>query len=373
MIDPWIEVGEIQDSEYPTSPRNPVTAWQAFFACLVEIPSHQEWAKRKWGFNVMALYEEAQDRQRLFLESQHALPDEFGMEPTDQRTLAYRFINRPGEKLLVTIIGKIHARSREEARESAFSYYREIKATFPYDYNLIPAVTRSEFEWMYGKEIFECAPHPPAIAQIRRMEYPIYMKGISPCLQGFWQSAPRAHEQIWRALAISPFPLLLNISLRSTVLFDDERDGYAKAEEELSGHLKQPLNQLTSTDLKQWLRETAERRLAPWKKFFYLQVHLVSTHKLSDNLFRTIGTSVTLHGKGKSLPGYMVTSPYEQETETCRKKIQNLDVILSGSFLSFPRLSEVADLEEVFDVMQLPYSPPEDGFPDLEFTSEKNK
>jgi hypothetical protein len=32
-----------------------------------------------------------------------------------------------------------------------------------------------------------------------------------------------------------------------------------------------------------------------------------------------------------------------------------------------PRLSEVADLDEVFAVMRLPYCPPENGFRDVNF------
>jgi hypothetical protein len=373
MTDPWIEVGEYQDSDYPTSPRNPENAWQASFACQVEVPSFLEWSRLKWGFNNQALFEEAQDRQRLFLESQYAFPDEFGMEPKDQRTLAYRFICRPREKLLSTVIGKIHARTDNEVQERALSYYRAIKATFPYDYELIPAPTQKEFDWLCGKEIFESCHHPPAVALIRRMEFPVYSKGESPCLQGFWRSGAHAHDQVWRALAISPAPIVLNISLRSTVIFDDEREGYITGVNESSGHPKQPLNQLTAASLKLWLQETAERRLAPWKKFFYLQVQLISPQKLSNDLLRTIGTSLTMHGKGNSLPGYTVTQPYEAESQTWRRKIQDLDIILPGSFLSSPRLSEVADLEEVFDVMQLPCSPPENGFPDLEFYSTKHR
>jgi hypothetical protein len=373
MADPWIEVREYQGPDYPASLRNSEHDSQAFFACQVEVPVHQEWAKLKWGFNVQSLFDEAQERQRLFLESQYALPDEFGMEPADQRTLAYRFIKRPGEKLLVAIIGKIHARSRKDAAESAISYYREIKSTFPYDYGVFPAVTQTEYDRLSGKEILACDSEQAAIAQIRRMEFPIYLKGRSPCLQGIWRSGSRAHEQIWRALGISPAAVLLNISLRSTVIFDDERDAYAKSVGESPAHPKEPLNQLTTPSLKQWLQEAAERRLAPWKKFFYLQVHLLSTQRLSDHLFRTIGTALTLHGKGKSIPGYMVTVPQEKDNLSWRKKLQDLDVILTGSFLPSPRLSEVADLEEVFDVMQLPYSPPENGFPDLEFSGTKGK
>ena len=50
----------------------------------------------------------------------------------------------------------------------------------------------------------------------------------------------------------------------------------------------------------------------------------------------------------------------------------NLDFVFSTSYLPITRLSEIADMDEVFAVVRLPYLPPENGFPDMNFASPKS-
>jgi hypothetical protein len=373
MTTPWIEIEEVKDPEVPAGPGSSEYTWQALFVCQVEVLPHQEWVKLKWGFNASALFDETLERQRLFLESQYTVRSDFGVEPPDYRTLAFRFINRPGEGLLVAVMGKIHARTKADAMECAMAYYRELKSTFPYDYNLVPALSRHEFLRISGMDILDENGNQVDLVQIKRLEFPLYHERNSPFLQGFWRSGPRAHEQIWRSLAASPFPLMLNISLRGTVLYEKDRERLLKSAEEISETHDLPFTEKTLSALKQWNRDYVESRLVPWKKFFYLQIHLASTHKISQNLFRVIGTSLALTNNGESQPGYQVISPKHEEGNAWRKKMGNLDLIFSGSYLPVSRLSEVADLEEVFSVMRLPYSPPDNGLPDVNFKTARSR
>jgi hypothetical protein len=80
-----------------------------------------------------------------------------------------------------------------------------------------------------------------------------------------------------------------------------------------------------------------------------------------------VGTSLSLKSAGKSLPGYQVKFSTPEEKEKWGRMLRNLDIIFSDSYLPAPRLSEIADLEEIFAVMRIPYSPPENGFPDVNF------
>jgi hypothetical protein len=157
--------------------------------------------------------------------------------------------------------------------------------------------------------------------------------------------------------------------MRSTILYESERAVYQQSPDEISNFDDQLLNQIQTADLKRWNQEMIERRLAPWKKFFFMQVHLMSTQKLSRDLFRTVGASLALNNKEESLPGYQVIFPRREEAVVWRRKIKSLDIIQSESFLPCPRLSEVADLDEVFEVMRLPYCPPENGIPDVHYLS----
>ena len=364
MTTPWIEIENREHLDVPAGPGYNDYNSQAQFACQVQVLPHQEWVKFKWGFNASALFDEFIERQKLFLESQYEVRHQLGTEAPDFRTLTFRFINRPGEGLLVSIVGKIHAKSKKEAEESALGYYREVNAIFPYDYKLFPAVTRQEFLQTAGREILDGITDKGEIAQIKRLEIPLSPVRNSPFLQGVWRSGPRAHEQIWRSLATYPNPVLLNISLRCTVLYEKERERLMKFGEEISSIHEQHLNQQTLSAMQQWNKKHVERRLAPWGKYFYLQIHVASASGLKDDLFRTIGTSLTLSG-GESIPGYQVVSP--ERTQAWQNRLKNLDVIFSDSYLPVPRLSEVADLEEVFAAVRLPYSPPEAGFPNVNF------
>jgi hypothetical protein len=363
----WIETQERQHLDVPAGPGYRDYIWQAQFACQLEILTYQEWIKLKWGFNASALFDETLERQKLFLESQYEVRHQLGAEAPDYRTLAIRFINRPGEGLSVAVLGKIHARTEQEAMESASSYYCELKSTFPYDYTLIPARSREEFLQISAGDILDGNDGQPALAQLKRLEIPLPPVRNSLFLQGVWRSAARAHEQIWRSLASSSAPVLLNISLRCTVLYEKEREKLLKCAEEISAIHDKPLNPQTLSALQQWNRKQVERRLVPWGKFFYLQVHLASTRKLSAELFRTIGTSLALNSSGESLPGYQVVLPEQAEAQVWQKRLKNLDLIFSESYLPVARLSEVADLEEVFAAIRLPYSPPENGFPNVNF------
>lgn len=373
MTAPWIEIKEFPRPDVPAGPGYAEYTWQAQFACQVKILPHLDWVKLKWGFNALALFEEALERQRLFLESQYGAWPDYGVEPADYRTLVYRFVNRPGEGLSLAVLGKIHAKTEADARKSACSYYRELKSTFPYDYFLKPAGTEQEFNHMSARDILNQDLQPLGLAQIKRLELPLYADRSAPLLHGVWHSGPRTHEQIWRSLAASPSPVLLNVSLRRTVLYDTERDLLSKTVDEVSGTRHRKAHSKSIVPLQNWHQIYVDRRLAPWEKFFYLQVHLASSQELSEDLFRTIGTSLSARHGEDSLPGFEVLRPREAEAPAWQKHLMNLDLIRSTSYLPIQRLSEVADLEEVFAVLRLPYSPPENGFPDMSFVTMEDR
>ena len=153
MTTPWIEIEKREHLDVPAGPGYDEYIYQAQFACQVEILPYLEWLKLKWGFNASALFDEFFERQKLFLESQYEVRHQLGSDAPDYRTLTFRYINRPGEGLSVALLGKIHAKGEPEARESALTYYSEVKATFPYDFTLVPAQSSQEFQLMSGWNI----------------------------------------------------------------------------------------------------------------------------------------------------------------------------------------------------------------------------
>ena len=372
MTEPWLEIENRQRLEVPAGPGYQDYTWQAQFACQVNVLSHQEWAKLKWGFNASTLFEEFLERQKLFLESQYEARHKLGTEAPDYRSLSFRLINRPGEGILVAVLGKVHAKSEKEARESALKYYGNVTSTFPYDYILVSVQSSEEFHQIAGWNILDGDKDHIDLAQIKRLEIPLPLARNSPFLQGIWRSGPRSHEPIWRALAACSDPVLLNMTLRCTVLYEKEREKLLNSAEEIPSTQDRSLNPQTLLGMQQWHKKFVERRLVPWVKVFYLQVHLASPCKLSKDLLRTVGSSLALNGSGESLPGYQIIAPDQEHVPAWQNRLKNQDLIFSESHLPVPRLSELADLEEVFAAVRLPYSPPENGFPNVNFITTVN-
>ena len=373
MSTAWLELSRFEGQERQAGPSFSDYSWQALFACQVGIPAHEQWARLKWGFNAAALFDEFLERQRLFLEAQYTIRNEMRLENPDRHTLAVRYIQRPGEGLQLGILGKVHARTEKEAAERGAAFYRGILSTFPYDYSLAPACTRPEFFQISGQDILMDSTNGSWLAQIRRAEVPAVPDQRSPFLQGLWQTGAHAHEAIWRSIALAPAPVMMNVQLRSTILYEREQTILLKSDRQLAELDEGLISPKALTAIQEWSARYTERRLVPWKKFFYLQIHLAASGILNENLCRIVGTSLTLAAVKDSLPGYQVSLPTRDEEPIWRQGLMDLSLVSAGSRLSVPRLADVADMDEVVAVMRLPYSPPDTGFPDFNFAPVRNK
>ncbi len=159
--------------------------------------------------------------------------------------------------------------------------------------------------------------------------------------------------------------------LRPTVLYERESDvlwGLQKqaAENKPSGE-DAGWASLYST----WSEEIIKRRLAPWKKFYYLQIFLASNHEIEEDAAQGIGAVLTLNHSTLGQPGYEIVRPQEDQVGEWVERVSGLDVLLAGSRLPVPRLSEVVDLDEAFAAIRLPYSPPENGLPVVKVSPEE--
>lgn len=358
----WVEVLQSPDQSDIPTPGASGYPWQAIFACQVGVLDHQRWANLRWGFNAGVLFEEALERQKLFLESQHSFDTELGLEYPAIRAIAFRYINT-NDGLLITLIGKVSAKTKEQVEISAGDYYRELKSTFPYDYSLSPARSRNEFLTITGSELLLESGDQMDIVQIKRCEMPIPVNRNLPYLQGLWQSSGRAHEQIWRSLNAAQGKMLVNIVLRPTVLYDNDLEIYSTLASEVAQYQFGDNSQKVFNVYKEWCENFIKRRLTPWKKFFYLQFHIASVANINENFIRSAGTVLsqnlqTQNPQAQTLHGYQVIRPPLKRKKEWGEKIYNMYLTSWRSQLSDPRLSEVADLEEVYSVVRIPYSPP---------------
>jgi hypothetical protein len=354
---PWIEIRHSSiDKECP---------WQALFACQIRVRSYEERLKLKWGFSPAFLLEEALDRQKLFIETQRSNnPID---NQTEQRSLTLRCICVPQLGLLLGLVGKVLAESQEKAQSLALSYLRELESTFPYDYTIRPATSVGEFNRLTGREIFKKCKNQTAIAEIRRFESPVPTTKTTLRIVGLWQTAMRSDEQIWRVLARYPREVMLNISICPTTLYEGERRALVEMRQSARQAQDVSSDEPYLQNYESWIDPFINRFLSPWNKYFYLQVHLVSSSEIDEFLLRSIGSAITRDNPELSTPGFQIVRPKNgNEAAEWGSRLDSLERIHTSNNFILPRLNELASVEEAHAVFRLPY-PPETGLPNVVF------
>lgn len=335
--------------------------WQSAFAFQVFHRPAKEWKEMRWGFNTGVLLEEALDRNRLFLESQAVNETVFFEDTTPTRTLAIRGINLPGSGLQMAVLGKVTAPDKTEAEQGGQSYAREVFSTFPHDFILKPTASKPEFDRLTGNALL--LNNPSVVCIQRENTFIPPMRGFH-YLNGFWQASTRSNEQIWRAMFGMDKMLAFNVLLQPTILFEDEKELLLEIKKKVLDSKDKPDIFLPYYP---WVESYIKRRLAPWKKFFLLQVHVIAEGTVDENIARTIGSAMTRESNDTPLPGFHVTRPNtaDEETEWCE------DIRLLNLIPPQRRMDDLADVEEAFSVFRLPL-PHELGLPGAGFIEPSN-
>ncbi len=316
--------------------------WQAIFAFQVFHRSGDEWMQMRWGFNAGVLLEEALDRARLFVESQTVPEAYFRLGVPLTRALAIRGINLPGSGLQMGLLGRVTASSHGEAKQNALNYARELYSIFPHDFIVVPAETPDDYQRLSGQNMLDRQPH---IARIQRGDVIIPAISEYHFVTGLWQSSHRSNEQIWRALSNMPQQALFNVMLQPSYFYEREKlleikDLISKADQS---------SEPTAASLR-WIGSIIERRLALWKRFFTLQVHVMADGELDENLLRSVGSALTRDTEKQFLPGFQTVWPDSDDTK--RSWCEN---IFSMDFTPSSRLNDLADSDEAFAVFRFPY------------------
>ena len=332
--------------------------WQAVFAFQVLHLPAEEWLKMRWGFNAGALFDEALDRYKLFIESQAVNEAEFLAGITQNNTLAMRGIHSPEFGLRMVLLGRSCAPTIDQARQAARQYAREVSSIFPHDFLLVPAKTEDEYYQLSGEHLLT---GDSKMAQIQRGIVFLPTERGPRYLVGLWQASSRSNEQIWRALSAMPQLALFNIMIQPSILYEGEKHALLDIKKSISSVDQN--NEQVSAYIP-WAESYIKRRLAVWKKFFLVQIHLVADEGM-DNLLRSIGSALTRDSNDMALPGYQTLYPISPlEGQQWLENIRSLELVQNSQ-----HLDEIADVDEVFSIFRFPYRP-EAGLPGANFTAE---
>lgn len=308
----------------------------------------------RWGFNAAALLEEALDRCKLFLEAQSIKESLFFDKEQPIRSLALRGINIPGRGVQMALLGKVTTTS-QQVEQAGSGYARQIFSIFPQDFILQPARTQSEYDGLAGSEMLS---RQPQVASIQRQNVLLPPMRHQQEIPGLWRATARSNEQIWRALSNMPQIVMLNILMQPAFLFEKEKERLLQIQRTVLDAEKRPD---TLLPYHSWLESYIKRRLAPWKKFFLIQVHALFESAKDNNFLNAVGSAITRDADELTLPGFEIINPStEAETTEWLENIQSLTISQQQD------LDNIADFDEAFAVFRFPFRP-EAGLPGANF------
>lgn len=348
------------------------SGYHALFAARIMLKSFNELIEMKWGFGQDALLEEAWDRQKIFIEAHHYAEDMGIIDPPDRRILALRTICEPGNPYLqILLLGKICAPNLEEARTQALDYWHELESLFPYDYNLIPIQTQADFTAISRY----CSPpadgtNPGTCIEVTRYEGVLQSENTVLNAVGVWNSTLASNEKIWRILASSPVDVMLNITLRPTILYEDELGMLAQIIETSGTIAHDSKNPLTRQDA-ELINHLYLERFRSMGYAYLAQLHVVSPCILPEYIPRAIGSALTHHRQEQSRElGYQMRRPQnKKEFLNWLNAIYCLEPYLTPGTIKDARLQRLRYLvntTEACSLFQLPF-PSKGGMPGVHF------
>lgn len=359
--------------------------WHAQFACLVEVTNAEELSESRWGFNAGALLEEALDRQLLFVEAQHFPYDASQPDETAQRTFALRCVkSRNANTLQLALIGKICAGTETAAYVRAANYCHELCSTFPWDYRLIPATDERTFAAWAGWDVIEAASTPLAFAELQRHEFLINLNDgaeINDSVMGAnrteilymvsdWSFSKFANEMIWRVLNGLDRPMLYDVQLRPTCVYDDELEALGQALQ-LAEHAAANDRLASTRQYAAYAVETFKKMLASINRPYLAQIRLVSTELIPEYVWRTIGSALTHRDDAQAavVPGFQVAQPLEAEIASWKTDLIWLEPDMGGipsRPVEFTRLFKMVDAHLGSALFRPPY-PRNQDWPPVQF------
>lgn len=387
----YVEVGQpdwpASQGEYRGAERAD-RPFYALFAVRVTPRPMEVRLKWRWGFNNFALLEEAADRMRQFIESQHPAEDVPVGDAVD-RALALRCSSvGGGAELDLALVGRVGGATRRAAHDAAVEYWHELASAFPYDYQLAPATSRDIFHrwsgksWLAPKSLEDTGDNqptrrqtgklnPPAlqIVEVRRFEGALATGANFIYTLGCWHFALRSDEIIWRALAGAPRPVMLNVAIQPAILQQNEL--YTLEEMRLAT--------LPATDAvmpavrreAEWIAGSFDERVRTLRYPYVLRVHLVAPDSVPDGLVRSLGAAFTHPAATEDRrPGYqteIISGP--QEVEYCRRSMYWLEPLAHETPAVDPRFARLRYLfgvREALAAFRFPF-PPDGGLPGVMF------
>lgn len=378
----WIEIKPVSQMQRRqanlTQVKLPKTGYVALFAGQILLKPFEELVAMKWGFSQEALLKEAWDRQKLFVEAHHYADERGFVEPPDGRTLALRIIHDPSSpNLQIILLGKIYAGTGEAAYTNALDYWHEISSLFPYDYALRPISDQTEFSAISMFCTFNTDRSSTGTCiEITRFEGILQSEKTFLDVIGLWNSTLASNEKIWRILASSPSEIILNITMRPTILFDDEFNAFAQIAESAMIVAHDSTNPLIRQDA-ELIHQLYLERSKNTGHTYLAQLHLVSPTVISDYIPRAIGSALTHHKSEHSKElGYQMRRPQNKnELSDWLSAIYWLEFYPTPGLLRdvrLQRLRYLANSAEASALFQLPY-PPKGGIFGVSFEKQSDQ
>jgi len=350
MPNPWIEMYDRETSRSAC----------ALAAIQVAPRAFAERNRMRWGFNFGAAYDEARERTSVFIDMLYARQFQpQTRRSAGQRSLALRCgLPQPGEPLTLTLVAGVRGLPDSWLHTACRDFCDELLASFPYDYQLYPAVTREDFLHICGWEQVRQAAAQMSIVEIERKETAITPDGCAFVQTGEWAANRQSAETLWHSLALSPGSLIFNMLIQPVQLLPSEKTELAQ----LAGLLE------AAGDAQPEAAKAASlyrQRAQAAQGVFCMQLHLVAPAGVPASISRTVGSSLTAAVKPGEAPGGFTVRRVPGSVVN-QQRIMTLQPVYNRISAASPRGRLVACAPEVRAAFHLPFFS-EFGVPDVEF------
>ncbi len=341
IVSPFVKLSEGKISphsieEYTTS---------AILGAEVKLRPFQELSQHNWDWNAKGLLQNNIERTGLLFAS---LND--GLDTHKEyleRCFSVRFVqNQPGAPLKMVMLTRITADS-QSINNAVENCWHELLSLHHYDYTFSPISSEEDMLEKPGQSWLSDQSKPVSVSILYPAVGFLNESGKdfnhSLPIMGKWSPTLTSLENAWRALNNYPYPVMMDVLLKATLLRPDELIAYDNLLDDLNNIADGSGSVATRVQAGQWL-EMMKYRMSKFASVYMMQVRLATAGDMLSYLPRVIGSALTYQSTlEQNIPfqGFNVISRRGVNASDWAQRIAelefiDLDVALPPQLRNFP-------------------------------------
>ena len=331
-------------------------AVSAVLGAEIRLSQFEELSKRNMEWSAKGVLQSNIDRTGLFFESLNDSLD-FNKEYYE-RYISVRFVqSQPHAPLKMMLLTRIAA-APQKIRDAVENCWLEMLSVHHYDYKLLPISSKKDMRDKTGYSWLSDRSRPVSVSVL----YPAvgFLNGSgkesnhSIPIVGNWSPTATSLESAWRALNNYPYPVMMDLLLKATLLRPEELMAFDSILDDLKKVADGNGSVSTRVQAGQWL-ELMNNRMSKFASVYMLQVRLATAGDMLSYLPREVGTALTYQSildQRTPFQGVNIISSRGAEAGDWAQRIAKLEFIdlpiaLPPYLQNFPFYATLAETQSV--------------------------